>query len=36
LREIAPGWTDPVSGQGMDALIAGLDPEDVTATCPLP
>ncbi|MFN3834947.1 MAG: 2-amino-4-hydroxy-6-hydroxymethyldihydropteridine diphosphokinase [Glycocaulis sp.] len=35
LREIAPDWTDPVSGQGIEALIAGLDGADVEATVPV-
>ena len=32
LQEIAPGWTDPVSGARIDALIAGLAAQDVGAT----
>jgi 2-amino-4-hydroxy-6-hydroxymethyldihydropteridine diphosphokinase len=32
LRDIAPGWQDPVSGLGLDALIARLGPEGGEAT----
>ena len=29
LRGVAPGWVHPRSGQGIDALIAALPPQDV-------
>ena len=29
LAEIAPGWRHPVSGAGIDALLAALDPSQV-------
>ena len=35
LQEVAPGWVDPVSGQGIDALIAALPAGDVASTIPI-
>lgn len=35
LRDIAPDWTDPASGEGIDALISGLDAADIEATIPV-
>lgn len=32
LREIAPDWTHPLTGEGMERLIAALPPDDVAAT----
>lgn len=32
LREIAPDWTHPLTGEGIERLIAALPPEDVAAT----
>ena len=29
LRDVAPGWVHPRSGQAIDALIAALPPQDV-------
>lgn len=31
LQEVAPDWRDPVSGQGIEALIAALPDSDVSA-----
>lgn len=31
LQEVAPNWREPLSGQGIDALIAALPSEDVSA-----
>ncbi|MCH8521130.1 2-amino-4-hydroxy-6-hydroxymethyldihydropteridine diphosphokinase [Glycocaulis sp.] len=35
LRDIAPDWTDPASGEGIDALISRLDAADIEATIPV-
>jgi 2-amino-4-hydroxy-6-hydroxymethyldihydropteridine diphosphokinase len=35
LREIAPAWTDPVTGVGIDRLIKALGAEDIRTTCKL-
>ncbi len=35
LQEIAPDWTDPVSGKAIDEIIKGLKAEDVDATSKL-
>ena len=29
LRDVAPAWRHPVSGLGVDALLAALPPEDI-------
>ncbi|MFM2045714.1 MAG: 2-amino-4-hydroxy-6-hydroxymethyldihydropteridine diphosphokinase [Pseudomonadota bacterium] len=34
LRDVAPGWRHPVTGQGIDALIATLDPGQTTRPLP--
>lgn len=34
LRDVAPGWRHPVTGQGIDALIAALDPGQTTRPLP--
>jgi 2-amino-4-hydroxy-6-hydroxymethyldihydropteridine diphosphokinase len=31
LRDVAPGWVHPVLGQTVDALIAGLPPQQIRA-----
>lgn len=35
LQDVAPRWVDPVSGQGIDALIAALPADDVASTIPV-
>ncbi|MXU63965.1 2-amino-4-hydroxy-6-hydroxymethyldihydropteridine diphosphokinase [Oceanomicrobium pacificus] len=32
LREVAPDWTDPLGGQGIDALVAALPPAQLDLT----
>ncbi|MFV3130188.1 2-amino-4-hydroxy-6-hydroxymethyldihydropteridine diphosphokinase [Niveispirillum sp. KHB5.9] len=34
LRDVAPGWRHPRTGQGVDALIAALPPEQVIRLLP--
>jgi len=29
LRDVAPGWVHPVSGQGIESLIAALPPQEI-------
>lgn len=35
LRDVAPDWTHPVTGDDVDALIARLDPKDLAEMTPL-
>lgn len=35
LREVAPDWRHPVTGCGVDEMIAALDPADVADVTPL-
>lgn len=35
LRDVAPGWRHPVTGQSIDALIAALPEEDMRSVVPL-
>lgn len=35
LRDVARDWSDPVSGQGIDVLIAALPAGDVASTLPI-
>ena len=35
LRDVAPDWTHPVTGETVDALIAGLDQKDIAEMQPL-
>jgi 2-amino-4-hydroxy-6-hydroxymethyldihydropteridine diphosphokinase len=33
LRNVAPQWTHPVSGQSVDGLIAAMPPSDIASVC---
>jgi 2-amino-4-hydroxy-6-hydroxymethyldihydropteridine diphosphokinase len=35
LRDVAPDWTHPVTGQSVDAMIARLDEKDIAEMTPL-
>jgi 2-amino-4-hydroxy-6-hydroxymethyldihydropteridine diphosphokinase len=34
LEQVAPGWVHPVTGQGVGALVAALDPQEIRRLAP--